>query len=208
MTNALCEKITQKVKANSDRTYEEAEIIYYGLQILLFEIISSTAILGISILLGILPYVIVISIVFGMLRVAGGGAHGRSRLECFAGYIIFIFASVYLSKQIEINYYVMSLLFMLSLAVFAVYAPGDSFEKPIRDVKKRKKLKAVSIALLGAFYIAAFLIKNNDPVVSNLIILASSYAAFLLSPLGYRFTRCRHGFLICDEGGAYSGQNV
>lgn len=194
MINALCKIITERIRTQTCQTYEQAEIINYGLQILLFEFLSSIAVLSISISFGILQYVFVVTTVFGLLRVTGGGAHGRSRFECLAGYVVFIFVTIFLSKRIVIDIYVMVLLFIVNTVIFAVFAPGDTQEKPITKREKRIKLKAFSVPLLLMLFIVAFLIKSMEPIVCNIIILSSTYAAFLLSPLGYKLTGCKHGY--------------
>ena len=193
MIDQICSNVTRNIKQVSKKSDTEYEIIEYGLKLLTFEIIVSAAILILSILFGVLKSVLITATVFGTLRTVIGGSHSSGRLSCFLGYSIFIFATVLVSMKIKISFHVITFLFIIAAIVIARYAPSDTFEKPMKNRKLRKKLKFISVVLILALYVLTVLVTCVDAAIANMITLASVYAVFLLLPVSYRILGCRYG---------------
>jgi accessory gene regulator B len=173
---------------------DEEEIVNYGLRMLVFEIIVTAFTYIIGLLLGIFIYTIIASLAFGMFRLLVGGAHCGNRLECFIVYNIIVWSTIYISTIITIKISVIFVALIANTVLFLLYSPGDTDKKPLLKKKKRKKIKIASIAFLLLIYIVAIMVKSFDPTVSNIIILSSISAAFLLSPIGYYLCRCNKGY--------------
>lgn len=193
MIDGICSNVTRNIKEASMKSDTESEIIEYGLKIILFEIIASAVILFLSILLGVFNSVLITAAVFGTLRTVIGGAHSSSRLSCFLGYSIFIFATVLISMKIKISFPVITFLFMIAVIAIARYAPSDTFEKPLKNRKLRKKLKFISVIMILVLYVIVILVTSVDAAIANMITLAAVYAIFLLLPVSYKILGCRYG---------------
>lgn len=195
MIDTFSEKLTSAIKANVKGVSEEkAEIINYGINLLIYDIVVFTLVFSASLLLGIFNYVLASVAVIAMLRLYAGGAHTRSRLQCFFVYILTIFGIVYLAKSVQLpSLWVSTPVFLLGLGLLWLYAPGDTEEKPILSKKLIKRQRIVSFAALLLVWAASLVFWRFDLIVHTVIVLSVIPVLFLLSPLGYRACKCKRG---------------
>lgn len=94
MIETLSNKITSLIKGNLDEISDEkAEIINYGMQLIIYEIFVLIIIFALALISGLFKYVLISFVVYGSLRVFTGGAHARTRLECTTTYILTLFGA-------------------------------------------------------------------------------------------------------------------
>ena len=90
MVEKICNYILKKMKSRiPDMTEEKAEIILYGLQLIIGEIPKMILILGISFILGFGWHMIFAYIAIAPYRTVSGGFHLHTHLGCILGTIIF-----------------------------------------------------------------------------------------------------------------------
>ena len=134
--------------------------------------------------LGVLQYTFIAFIVFAVLRVSASGVHANSTIQCIiVNYILFL-GNVYLSLNFSINIIIQSIIFIISLILIFLYAPGDTEERPLVSKKLRKRLKIKSIVVVIIFYIAIILIKSN--IYANLITYSILEASLVITPMAYK----------------------
>lgn len=191
MFKQLFNKFIQHLKSYTHINSEKEEIVRYGLKMIVFEIAVDAFVILMSLIFGVLPYLIVATLVFGTLRVLVGGAHLQKRSQCFVIYNIIIWSTIYLSRIITVNIVAIIIMLIINIVVFLAEAPGDTVQKPIRRKRKRKMLKIASAIAAILVYSTAIMLKNIDCVVTNILVISSVYATLLLTPLGYLLCGCK-----------------
>lgn len=184
ITKKLSDICLQFVKNNTSISDEEAEKIYYGLQVIMLDISKSIILLGPAYFLGIFKYTLIAFLVFAILRSFASGVHANSTLQCIVvNYILFI-GNVYLSLCLPLNTAAQSIIFLISLTLVFLYAPGDTEERPLVSKKLRKQLKFKSLSIIVAFFISIFIIESR--IYTTLITYGILEAALVITPITYR----------------------
>jgi accessory gene regulator B len=193
MLKKFCDEISKQMKSCSRISNEEVEIASYGLKLLAFELVVDSIILTTCFLLGIAHFTIIATVVFGLLRILGGGAHSGSRVECFVFYNLIIWSTIYVSMKISIETQMILIMMIANLLVFLKYAPGDTEAKPLYNRKRRRTLKALSILAVVAVYTVAIWVNQFNSTSGNIMVLSAMSAMLLLTPFGYWICRCKKG---------------
>lgn len=194
MIDSLSDKITQLTKDNlGDAIKGKEEIVNYGVSILLYDLIMVVIIFSLASFLGVIKYIAITVITYSSFRIAIGGAHSKSRIECAVISIAVLFGTVLISQHLKMSNYSLSVaIYIINLIIISIYAPGDTEEKPILSRRLKRRLKITSLAVMTFLFIAALIAWNFDIVIYNVIIICTLPAVFLLTPIGYRVLRCKH----------------
>ncbi|MFW6009009.1 MAG: accessory gene regulator B family protein [archaeon] len=167
--------------------------IRFGLEILISQCISLSVAIIISYLLGISNMVLTILLVTASLRLNGGGTHFETVFECVLFTTVFtnifgLFAFV-LDKFILLNEIYLLIFSLIILILFYLWSPAKVEKKPIKDKKKKRKLKLLSI-LIGCLWLIICLILvwlNKYIYLISGIISGLLLHTFSISPLAYKF---------------------
>jgi len=193
---SLSNKLTAVIKKyNADIDEEKEEIINYGLNLAIYEIILVPLIFISAFIFGIFKYVLVFFTAYGILRFFTGGAHANSRIKCSLIYFAYLYGSVFLAKYIwPDNLILFAAVLLINILVIWFYAPGDTIEKPILSSKMKKRQKILSFCTLAIIFILAFIFRYYDITVHNILVLSTIPVVFSLSPLGYKVMKCKHSY--------------
>lgn len=202
MVEKICSFIIAKMrKKMPDIDDEKAEIITYGIQLIIGEIPKILLIFIISIPLGIGWYTIFTFLAILPYRGASGGFHLKSHLGCIIGSSLFYYGNIFLSKAIvfeEITKMILILIaFAFGIIMVTLYAPADTENVPILSKKERKNKKILSYIFLIITLIASGLIK--DLVLSNILIFGTIIQSLFISRLAYKITNNKYGFETYQE---------
>ena len=199
MIDALSSKITCLIRdTNSQITDEKAEIVNYGLNILIYQILVSILVFTLAIIFNVINYVFVCVMIYGVLRVFAEGAHARNRIQCAFSYTLIIFATVFAAKHMWAESFYPSLLIaFISLFITYIYAPGDTVEKPILSKRIKRRKRTISLFLVLFVFLISLVVWHFDRVLYNVIIITPVWVMFLLTPAGYRLFSCKHSY---EEG--------
>ncbi len=192
MIDAISLRLAMFIQSNSEDASpnpDKVEIMQYGLSILIFRIITFVITITAALFLGTTKYFFVAVITFGALRVYSGGAHTRSRIQCFASHSIIIFGSIYLAKWLSpISLALSIILFSANIIILAIFSPMDTEEKPIVNPKIRLKCKIISIIISILLSITAIISYKYDYTIYNIIVLVYIPVLFFITPAGYFIT--------------------
>lgn len=177
-------KITKTIGKTLNKSDEELEIINYGLQVLILNFLKLLLLFITAYLLGILKYTVLAVFVFSALRTFASGVHAKTTLICITSNYILFLGNVYLSKFINYNFFMILLIFILSMIFIILYSPADTKERPIINKELRKSLKIKSIILVIIFFIVSLII--NIKIYSNIIAFAILEESFCTTPIAYR----------------------
>ena len=210
MIDKICEFLVQKIRNKMPEIDDEkAEIILYGIQILIGEIPKIIILFGLSFLLGIGWYTIFAYIAIMPYRASSGGFHLKSHLGCILGTSLFYYGNVFLSKFIELTSIQKYLLILFSLVLgiimITLYAPADTENVPILSTKERKRKKILSYVTLVLTLLASVIIKDNT--ISNILIVGTIIQTLSITRIAYKITNNKYGYEVYQESLKAEGVN-
>ena len=154
MVDEICNRLTLRIKKEiPDVDDERAEVINYGLQLLIGEIPKTLIIIGIAWILGVLDLTILALILMLPYRTAAGGVHLKTHIGCIVATSVFYIGNAVLSKYIVlekiVQYIITGAIWLFSMIMIKLYAPADTEAVPILRKKERKSLTTI---LLSCYY--------------------------------------------------------
>lgn len=202
MIDRICEYLVKKMQAKMPEIDDErAEVIMYGIQLIVGEIPKLFIIFGISILLGIGWYTLFAYIAIMPYRAASGGFHLKSHLGCIVGTSLFYFGNVFLSKFIVLStlekYLLVFIAFIFGIVMTSLYAPADTENVPILSIKERKRKKILSYITLTLTLGIALIIK--DSVISNILIIGTIIQTITITKIAYKITKNKYGYEVYKQ---------
>lgn len=197
MVDKICDYLTNKIqKEDQEIDDERAEIINYGIHLIVGEIPKFFIIMGIAYLLGAFDLTILSYFLVLPYRGASGGFHLKTHIGCIIGSVVFFSGIALLSKYVILGttakYIVTFIIWLFGMIMVKLYAPADTENVPIISKKERKKKKILSYILLTASIIASLIIK--DSVISNIIVYGMLFQSISITKLAYKLTNNKYGY--------------
>lgn len=197
MVDKICNYLTCKIKNEMpDIDEERAQVINYGIHLLIGELPKTFVFLIIAILLGILKEFIITCLVIFPYRAFSGGFHLKTHLGCILGTSVFYCGVPFVSKYIVfeacyIKYILIGLVWAFGIIMCRLYAPADTENIPILRKKERKIKKILSYITLTITLIVGVIVKDNT--VSNIIIIGILLQTVMITRIAYRITKNKYG---------------
>ncbi len=198
MIDKICEYLTNKIRKQMPEIDDEkAEIINYGIQLIVGEIPKIFLMFGLGIILGLWWQTILAFFLLLPYKVASGGFHLKTHIGCFLCTNIVYCGNAYISTiwnfPNEITKYITILgIFILGIIMVSIYAPADTENLPILTKKERKTKKILSYIFLIINLLVATFIPSNT--ISNLIILGTLIQTLSITRLAYIITKNKYGY--------------
>lgn len=198
MIEKLCIYLMKKIrKRTPDMDDEEAEVVKFGLQLVVGEIPKMFILLIIAFLLGVGPLTILAFLLILPYKSASGGFHLKSHIGCVVGTIAFYCGNVLISKNIVlepffIKYIVIAVVWIFGMIMCKIYAPADTEDVPILSTKDRRKKKHISYITLTASLIVAAIVPSST--ISNIIIIGMLLQSISITKLAYQLTKNKYGY--------------
>lgn len=198
----ICLFLVNKMRKENPKIDDErAEIINYGLQLLIGEIPKMFITLIVAYMLGILKLTLIMVLVLMPYRAFSGGFHLHTHIGCIISTTLYYCCI----PKISIFYYFNSqtkFIFVLCALIFGIiiikkYAPADTENVPILRKKERKQKKILSYITYTLGIIFAIVIKNN--VLSNIIIFSYLVQTIMITPFAYKITKNKYGYELYNE---------
>lgn len=202
MIEKICNSILIKMrKKMPDITDEKAEIILYGLQLLIGEMPKMFLLFGLSFLLGIGWYMVFAYIAVVPYKAVSGGFHLHSHLGCIVSTIAFFYGNILISKFLVLDniqkYILIGLSLVFGILMISMYAPADTEEVPIISKKERKTKKILSYVMLTLTLVVALFVP--DKMMSNILIIGSIFQSISISRLAYKITNNKYGHEVYEK---------
>lgn len=197
MVDKICDYLTSKIRKSMPEIDEErAEIINYGMHLLVGEIPKTFIFIAISAILGVLKEFFITMLVIFPYRAVSGGFHLKTHLGCIIGtsfmYCGIPLLSKYLLISTNIKYILTVLVWIFGIIMCKLYAPADTENVPILRKKDRKIKQISSYVILTITLVIGIIIKNN--VISNIIILGMFMQSITITRLAYKLTNNKYGY--------------
>ena len=198
MINKICENLTKKIrKQMPEIDNEKAEVIMYGLQLIIGEIPKLILLFTVAIIFKIGWLVILAYITMLPYKTVAGGFHLKTNIGCTIGTFIVYFGNVLISKYLVIEpqyikYIIAGVTWIFSIIMIILYAPADTVNLPILRKKERKTKKILSYIFATITLIIAIFIKNS--IISNILLFNVLIESISISRLAYKLTKNEYGY--------------
>ncbi len=198
MINQICESLTNKIRQEMpDIDDEEAEVIKYGLELIIGEVPKILLLFIIAIVLKIGWLVIFAYFTMLPYKIVAGGFHLKTNIGCTIGTLTIYYGNVLISKYITwtpvyTKYIVILVTFIFSIIMISSYAPADTVNLPILTKKERKTKKILSYIFATITLIVAIVVKNNT--LSNILLLNVIIESICISRIAYKLTKNEYGY--------------
>lgn len=199
MIDKICEYLTKQIrKQMPDVDDERAEVIMYGLQLIIGELPKMILLFAIAIILKIGWLVIFAYVTMLPYKVVAGGFHLKTHIGCTIGTFLVYFGNVLISKNIiidvgHIKYIVFGLTWIFTIIMISLYAPADTINIPILSKKERKQKKILSYIFATITLIIGAILNNYT--LSNIILLNVILESISISKLAYILTKNEYGYI-------------
>lgn len=202
MVDKICLFLTHKIQEEMPEiNNERAEIIDYGLHLIIGELPKNFIILGIAYILGIFKLTLLTVILLLPYRSVSGGFHLKTHLGCIIGTTLIYCGIAKISCYIIFYNQILKYIITLSVWFFGVimihlYAPADTENVPILSQKERKNKKILSYIFLSIALIASCIIQNR--IISNILLLSHIAQTICITKLAYKITKNKYGYEVYE----------
>ena len=183
------EKILSTAMINIKNKYPEyndnkLEEISYGLEALYITFTKTIVIFGISLVLNIFKEVLCILLCYNIIRTTAFGMHAKKSWHCYLISISVFVGGALLCKYVDINIYIKIVLSLIAFVCMILYAPADTYKRPLINAKKRKIYKIFSIIISFIYVIIIFTFE--DKIISDYLFMGLLAATMMIHPFTYR----------------------
>lgn len=198
MIEKICSILTKKIqKEIPDVDDERAEVINYGLQLVIGEIPKIFVIFILAYLLGVFKLTLLSFLFILPYRAVSGGTHLHSHIGCIIATSLFYIGNAFISKYLVIGVNVKIIavicIWIFSVWMIKLYAPADTQSVPILRKKERKIKQILSYTFMTITLGTGLIVKDN--AISNLLIIGTVLQTITITRLMYRITKNQYGYL-------------
>lgn len=196
MIDKICAKLTQKIRKEMPEIDDErAEIIMYGLQIIIGEIPKGIIILVIAYFLGIFKLTLISVLIIAPYRCVSGGVHMKTHIGCIIYTLLLYSGSALLGKYLILEgstkLIVGLTIWIFCMTMIKLYAPADTENVPILRKKERLQKQILSYIILTVEFIIAIFIPNTT--IAGIIIFGDFIQTLTITRLAYNITNNKYG---------------
>ena len=198
MIDKICEYLTGAIRKKMPEIDDErAEVIMYGLQLLIGEVPKLILLFTVAIVLKIGWLVIFAYLTMLPYKIVAGGFHLKTHIGCTIGTFVVYFGNSILSQNITFEpiytkYIIAGLIWILSIIMISLYAPADTINLPILRKKERNAKRILSYIFASITLICSLIIKNE--VLSNILLFNVLIESISISRLAYMLTKNEYGY--------------
>lgn len=197
MIDKFCGYLTDRIRKEMPEVDDErAEVIQYGLQVMIGEIPKFFIMALIAFLFGILKWTAVCFALMLPYRMYSGGFHLKSHIGCIIGtslmYTGNAFVSQYFTLPFEYKIFAAIILWIFAIVMIRMYAPADTENIPIVSKKERRKRKIYSYIIVTVMLVTCVLVKHN--IISNMLLIGVLLQTISITRIAYKITDNKYGY--------------
>ena len=202
MIDKICSFLLNKIKKEMpDVDEERAEVILYGLQILIGELPKIIIVLGVGWLLGMFKLTVLTIAMMLPYRTFSGGFHLHTHIGCIIATTVNYCGIALLGKYIVLEkmaIYILSIIvWIFGMIMIKMYAPADTENVPILREADRKRKRVLSYIALTIGLIVAMMI--NIPSISAILIVGNLLQSISITKPAYRLAKCKYGYEVYTD---------
>lgn len=198
MVDKFCNYLVSKIRKQMPEIDDEkAEVILYGIQLIVGEIPKFFLMFGFGILLGLWWQTALAFFLLLPYKVVSGGFHLKTHLGCILCTNLVYCGNAFISTiwnfpSETIKYITIGAIWIFSIIMISLYAPADTENVPILTKRERKIKKILSYIFLSLNMIVALFIPNM--IISNILILGSFIQTISITRIAYKLTNNKYGY--------------
>lgn len=158
--------------------------VKYGLELIYVTLSKIIVILTISLIFNLFKETLLTLIFTNFIRMFAYGLHAKKSWHCYISSIISFVFLPYLFINISFSIIQKVIICFCILLSMILYAPADTYKRPLVNENHRKKLKQNSILITSIYIILIFKIKFY--FITNLMLLSLIIQSFLINPFIYK----------------------
>ena len=203
MIDNICLYLTNKIRKEMPEVDDErAEVIDYGLHLLIGELPKTFIVLGLAYLFGIFKLTLLTVILLLPYRAVSGGFHLKTHIGCIVSTTVMYCGIAKISCYIifqnpNIKYIIAIAFWIFGMIMVHWYAPADTVNVPILRKKERKQKKILSYIFLSVALLVGCIIPNNE--ISNILIFGYFVQTLTITRLAYKLTKNEYGYEAYNE---------
>ena len=203
MVETICNKLTIKIRKSMPEIDDErAEVINYGLHLLVGELPKNFIILFIAWLSGVLEQTLLAVLIVIPYRAVVGGAHFKTHIGCVLATSVFYIGNAILSANViltqNVKYIATIIVWVFAVAMISLYAPADTEDVPILRKKERKIKKILSYIIMSAMLTISIIVKNS--LISNLLLFGALLQTIAITRVMYKIAGNKYGYEEKERG--------
>ena len=172
------------IQNNGNYTEEQLEDISYGLEGIYLTFTKMIILFGLSYVFGIFKEFLLLLVSYNIIRSQAFGIHATKSIYCLISSIILFIVGAFICKYVTLPFwFIISSAFICDICLL-LYAPADTYKRPIVNKKKRKRFKLLSFCL-GIVY-TIFIIFFNDYFFVNYLVIGMIEAVLMILPISYK----------------------
>lgn len=172
------------IEKNGQYTDEQKEIILYGLETLYLTFTKMIILFALAYLLNIFKEFILLLVSYNIIRSHAFGIHASKSIYCLISSICLFIGGALFCKYISIPFWFMIGISIICNVCLFLYAPADTYKRPLVNRKKRKKFKLISLVLGIIYSILIIVLKNN--FIVNYLCIGMIEAVLMILPITYK----------------------
>lgn len=197
MVEKFCEYLTLKIRKKMPEVDDErAEVIKYGLELLIGEVPKTFIILGVAALLGVFVESFITCLLILPYKATSGGFHLKTHVGCVLMTILFYCGIAATSKYVLISsgirYMLTGIVWIFGMVMIKLYAPADTENVPILAKKDRMIRRNLSYVIFSMSLIISILITNE--FIANVLLIGYFMQTLTITKLAYKVTKTKCGY--------------
>ena len=198
MIDKICDFLIKKIRDKTpDMDDEQAEVVKFGLQLIVGEIPKIFLLILIAFLLGVGPLTLITFLLILPYKSVSGGFHLKTHIGCIVGTVSFYCGIAYISQYINfepfyLKYIIIVMVWIFGMLMCKKYAPADTDNIPILETKERNKKRRLSYIYLSISLIVAAIVPNST--ISNIIIIGMLLQTLSITKIAYKLTKNKYGY--------------
>lgn len=176
---------------------ERAEVINYGLQVIIGEMPKIFIVIAIALVTGVIKETLICLMAIIPYKMVSGGIHLKTHIGCIISTTAFYVGTVFLSKYLIIEpmiykYILIVAIWIFNMIMIKLYAPADTENAPILRKSERKIKRILSYIIMTITLIIGVLIK--DVVISNILIYGTFIQTLTITRFMYKLAKNKYGY--------------
>ena len=193
---AFSQKLAGYLRARLALTTDDEAVLGYSVQMIISGMVSLVAIIIMAWFLGVLKLALASVVTAATMRTFSGGAHSERVFNC-AALGVLITPGIALLVKYRLTdipgdslfwFYVLTAI--TAIAAVIKYAPADTPAKPITNPAQRKRLRGISLGLIGIWLVLIVVILGRENTGYFPYLTASAlsliWQSFSITTAGYR----------------------
>lgn len=198
MIDKFCEYLTNKIRKKMPEIDDErAEIILYGIQLIVGEIPKIFLMFALGFILGLWWQTLLAFFLILPYKACSGGFHLKTHLGCFiCTNVVYcgnaILSTIYTFPSELIKIITIVVIWLIGIIMVSIYAPADTENLPILTKRERTIKKILSYVFLSINMLVAMFIPNK--VISNILIFGTTIQTISITRIAYILTKNKYGY--------------